>query len=411
MYVENFLDDRETINFDQMPDENGHFGPYGGRFVSETLVYALDQLTSLYERLKDDPEFQAQIDYDLAHYVGRPSPLYFAERWTKNVGGAKIYLKREDLNHTGAHKINSAIGQALLAKYTGKKRVIAETGAGQHGVATATVAARLGLECHIFMGEEDIRRQSLNVYRMKLLGATVIPVTSGSRTLKDALNEALRDWVSNVDDTFYIIGTCCGPHPYPEIVRNFQSIMGREAREQSLAQTGNLPDALVACVGGGSNAIGLFHPFLNDQTVEMYGVEAGGFGVSTGKHAAPLNDGIPGVLHGNRTYLMEDENGQIIETHSISAGLDYPGVGPEHSWLKDLGRVNYVTVDDDEAMSAFYSLTQTEGIIPALETSHAIAYAEKLAASMGPDQMIIINLSGRGDKDILTVAEIDGISL
>ena len=411
MYVENFSDDRESINFDQMPDENGHFGPYGGRFVSETLVYALDQLTSLYERLKDDPEFQAQIDYDLAHYVGRPSPLYFAERWTKNVGGAKIYLKREDLNHTGAHKINSAIGQALLAKYTGKKRVIAETGAGQHGVATATVAARLGLECHIFMGEEDILRQSLNVYRMKLLGATVIPVTSGSRTLKDALNEALRDWVSNVDDTFYIIGTCCGPHPYPEIVRNFQSIMGREAREQSLAQTGNLPDALVACVGGGSNAIGLFHPFLKDQTVEMYGVEAGGFGVSTGKHAAPLNDGIPGVLHGNRTYLMEDENGQIIETHSISAGLDYPGVGPEHSWLKDLGRVNYVTVDDDEAMSAFYSLTQTEGIIPALETSHAIAYAEKLAASMGPDQMIIINLSGRGDKDILTVAEIDGISL
>ena len=411
MYVENFSDDRETINFDQMPDENGHFGPYGGRFVSETLVYALDQLTSLYEKLKDDPEFQAQIDYDLAHYVGRPSPLYFAERWTKNVGGAKIYLKREDLNHTGAHKINSAIGQALLAKYTGKKRVIAETGAGQHGVATATVAARLGLECHIFMGEEDIQRQSLNVYRMKLLGATVIPVSSGSRTLKDALNEALRDWVSNVDDTFYIIGTCCGPHPYPEIVRNFQSIMGREAREQSLAQTGNLPDALVACVGGGSNAIGLFHPFLKDQSVEMYGVEAGGFGVSTGKHAAPLNDGIPGVLHGNRTYLMEDENGQIIETHSISAGLDYPGVGPEHSWLKDLGRVNYVTVDDDEAMSAFYSLTQTEGIIPALETSHAIAYAEKLAASMGPDQMIIINLSGRGDKDILTVAEIDGISL
>jgi tryptophan synthase beta chain len=409
--VENFSDDCETINFDQMPDENGHFGPYGGRFVSETLVYALDQLTSLYERLKDDPEFQAQIDYDLAHYVGRPSPLYFAERWTKNVGGAKIYLKREDLNHTGAHKINSAIGQALLAKYTGKKRVIAETGAGQHGVATATVAARLGLECHIFMGEEDIQRQSLNVYRMKLLGATVIPVSSGSRTLKDALNEALRDWVSNVDDTFYIIGTCCGPHPYPEIVRNFQSIMGREAREQSLAQTGNLPDALVACVGGGSNAIGLFHPFLKDQSVEMYGVEAGGFGVSTGKHAAPLNDGIPGVLHGNRTYLMEDENGQIIETHSISAGLDYPGVGPEHSWLKDLGRVNYVTVDDDEAMSAFYSLTQTEGIIPALETSHAIAYAEKLAASMGPDQMIIINLSGRGDKDILTVAEIDGISL
>jgi len=400
-----------SVNFDQMPDENGHFGPYGGRFVSETLVYALDQLTSLYERLKDDPEFQAQIDYDLAHYVGRPSPLYFAERWTKKIGGAQLYLKREDLNHTGAHKINSAIGQALLAKYTGKKRIIAETGAGQHGVATATVAARLGLECHIFMGEEDIRRQSLNVYRMKLLGATVVPVTSGSKTLKDALNEALRDWVSNVDDTFYIIGTCCGPHPYPEIVRNFQSVMGREARQQSLVQTGKLPDALVACVGGGSNAIGLFHPFLNDKSVAMHGVEAGGFGVASGKHAAPLNDGVPGVLHGNRTYLMEDENGQIIETHSISAGLDYPGVGPEHSWLKDLGRVNYVTVNDDEAMAAFYTLTQIEGIIPALETSHAIAYAEKLAKTMNSDQTIIINLSGRGDKDILTVAEIDGISL
>ncbi|MFT7267705.1 MAG: tryptophan synthase beta chain [Porticoccus sp.] len=400
-----------SVNFDQMPDESGHFGPYGGRFVSETLVYALDQLTSLYKRLKDDPEFQAQIDYDLAHYVGRPSPLYFAERWTKKIGGAQLYLKREDLNHTGAHKINSAIGQALLAKYTGKKRIIAETGAGQHGVATATVAARLGLECHIFMGEEDIRRQSLNVYRMKLLGATVVPVTSGSKTLKDALNEALRDWVSNVDDTFYIIGTCCGPHPYPEIVRNFQSVMGREARQQSLVQTSKLPDALVACVGGGSNAIGLFHPFLNDTSVAMYGVEAGGFGVASGKHAAPLNDGIPGVLHGNRTYLMEDENGQIIETHSISAGLDYPGVGPEHSWLKDLGRVNYVTVNDDEAMAAFYTLTQIEGIIPALETSHAIAYAEKLAKTMDSDQTIIINLSGRGDKDILTVAEIDGISL
>lgn len=409
--MDNRIDEKVSINFDQMPDENGHFGPYGGRFVSETLVYALDQLTSLYERLKDDPEFQAQIDYDLAHYVGRPSPLYFAERWTKNIGGAKIYLKREDLNHTGAHKINSAIGQALLAKHTGKKRIIAETGAGQHGVATATVAARLGLKCDIFMGEEDIRRQALNVYRMKLLGASVIPVTSGSKTLKDALNEALRDWVSNVDDTFYIIGTCCGPHPYPEIVRNFQSIMGREAREQSLIQTGKLPDALVACVGGGSNAIGLFHPFLKDESVKMYGVEAGGFGVATGKHAAPLNDGIPGVLHGNRTYLMEDENGQIIETHSISAGLDYPGVGPEHSWLKDLGRVNYVAVNDDEAMAAFYTLTQTEGIIPALETSHAIAYAEKLASTMKPDQTIIINLSGRGDKDILTVAEIDGISL
>jgi len=365
----------------------------------------------LYAKLKDDPEFQAQIDYDLAHYVGRPSPLYFAERWSKKIGGAQIYLKREDLNHTGAHKINNTIGQALLAKHTGKKRVIAETGAGQHGVAAATVAARLGLECDVFMGEEDIRRQALNVYRMKLLGAKVIPVTSGSRTLKDALNEALRDWVSNVDDTFYIIGTCAGPHPYPEIVRNFQSVIGREARQQSLVQTGKLPDALVACVGGGSNAIGLFHPFLKDESVAMFGVEAGGFGLDTGKHAAPLNAGIPGVLHGNRTYLMEDENGQIIETHSISAGLDYPGVGPEHSWLKDLGRVNYVAINDDEAMAAFYNLTQVEGIIPALETSHALAYAEKLASTMNQDQTIIVNLSGRGDKDILTVAEMDGISL
>ena len=402
---------KSPTNFDQMPDNDGHFGPYGGRFVSETLVYALDQLTLLYAKLKDDPEFQSQIDYDLAHYVGRPSPLYFAERWSKKIGGAQIYLKREDLNHTGAHKINNTIGQALLAKHTGKKRVIAETGAGQHGVAAATVAARLGLECDVFMGEEDIRRQALNVYRMKLLGAKVIPVTSGSRTLKDALNEALRDWVSNVDDTFYIIGTCAGPHPYPEIVRNFQSVIGREARQQSLVQTGKLPDALVACVGGGSNAIGLFHPFLKDKSVAMFGVEAGGFGLDTGKHAAPLNAGIPGVLHGNRTYLMEDENGQIIETHSISAGLDYPGVGPEHSWLKDLGRVNYVAINDDEAMAAFYNLTQVEGIIPALETSHALAYAEKLASTMNQDQTIIINLSGRGDKDILTVAEMDGISL
>jgi len=402
---------KSSTNFDQMPDNDGHFGPYGGRFVSETLVYALDQLTLLYAKLKDDPEFQSQIDYDLAHYVGRPSPLYFAERWSKKIGGAQIYLKREDLNHTGAHKINNTIGQALLAKHTGKKRVIAETGAGQHGVAAATVAARLGLECDVFMGEEDIRRQALNVYRMKLLGAKVIPVTSGSRTLKDALNEALRDWVSNVDDTFYIIGTCAGPHPYPEIVRNFQSVIGREARQQSLVQTGKLPDALVACVGGGSNAIGLFHPFLKDKSVAMFGVEAGGFGLDTGKHAAPLNAGIPGVLHGNRTYLMEDENGQIIETHSISAGLDYPGVGPEHSWLKDLGRVNYVAINDDEAMAAFYNLTQVEGIIPALETSHALAYAEKLASTMNQDQTIIINLSGRGDKDILTVAEMDGISL
>lgn len=401
----------KAVDYSQVPDARGHFGLYGGRFVSETLIYALDELEALYRRLKDDPEFQAQIDYDLAYYVGRPSPLYFAERWTKETGGAKLYLKREDLNHTGAHKINNTIGQALLAKHTGKKRVIAETGAGQHGVATATVAARLGLECHVFMGEEDIHRQSLNVYRMKLLGAEVIPVTSGSKTLKDAMNEALRDWVTNVDDTFYIIGTCAGPHPYPELVRDFQSVIGREARKQSLAQAGKLPDALVACVGGGSNAIGLFHPFLEDESVAMYGVEAGGFGLETGKHAAPLNDGIPGVLHGNRTYLMEDENGQIIETHSISAGLDYPGVGPEHSWLKDIGRVNYVAIDDDEAMAAFRNLTKVEGIMPALESSHAVAYAEKLAREMDPDQMIIVNLSGRGDKDILTVAEIDGITV
>ena len=401
----------KAIDYGQVPDARGHFGPYGGRFVSETLIHALDELEALYRRLKDDPEFQAQIDYDLAHYVGRPSPLYFAERWTKETGGAQLYLKREDLNHTGAHKINNTIGQALLAKHTGKKRVIAETGAGQHGVATATVAARLGLECHVFMGEDDIHRQSLNVYRMKLLGATVVPVTSGSKTLKDAMNEAMRDWVTNVDNTFYIIGTCAGPHPYPELVRNFQSVIGREARQQSLAQAGKLPDALVACVGGGSNAIGLFHPFLEDESVAMYGVEAGGFGLATGKHAAPLNDGIPGVLHGNRTYLMEDENGQIIETHSISAGLDYPGVGPEHAWLKDIGRVTYVTIDDDEAMAAFRNLTKVEGIMPALESSHAVAYAEKLAREMDPDQMIIVNLSGRGDKDILTVAEIDGITV
>ena len=402
---------KQAVNYNQVPDARGHFGPYGGRFVSETLIHALDELESLYRRLKDDPKFQAEIDYDLAHYVGRPSPLYFAERWTKETGGAQLYLKREDLNHTGAHKINNTIGQALLAKHTGKKRIIAETGAGQHGVATATVAARLGLECHVFMGEEDVHRQSLNVYRMKLLGAEVIPVTSGSKTLKDAMNEAMRDWVTNVDNTFYIIGTCAGPHPYPELVRNFQSIIGREARQQSLDQVGKLPDALVACVGGGSNAIGLFHPFLEDESVAMYGVEAGGFGLASGKHAAPLNDGIPGVLHGNRTYLMEDENGQIIETHSISAGLDYPGVGPEHSWLKDIGRVNYVTIDDDEAMAAFRNLTKVEGIMPALESSHAVAYAEKLARQMDPDQMIVVNLSGRGDKDILTVAEIDGITV
>lgn len=401
----------ETPDFNSMPDASGHFGAYGGRFVSETLIYALDQLCDIYNRLKSDPAFVAEFDRDMAHYVGRPSPLYFAERWTQKVGGAQLFLKREDLNHTGAHKVNNTIGQALLAKHTGKKRVIAETGAGQHGVATATVAARLGLECVVYMGSEDIKRQSLNVYRMKLLGATVVPVTSGSKTLKDAMNEAMRDWVTNVDNTFYIIGTAAGPHPYPQLVRDFQSIIGREARAQCLAQTGRLPDALVACVGGGSNAIGLFHPFLNDASVAMYGVEAGGLGVATGKHAAPLTDGSPGILHGNRTYLMADENGQILETHSVSAGLDYPGVGPEHSWLKDVGRVNYVAITDDEAMDGFRRLTRIEGIMPALESSHAVAYGEKLAAQLPKDAIIIVNLSGRGDKDILTVAKLDGIEV
>ena len=395
----------------QVPDEHGRFGIYGGKFVAETLMSALAELESLYNDLKDDPVFLREFDLDLAHYVGRPSPLYEAARWSDMIGGGRIYLKREDLNHTGAHKVNNTIGQALLAKYMGKERVIAETGAGQHGVASATVAARLGLECNVFMGEEDVRRQALNVYRMKLLGAEVIPVTSGSRTLKDAMNEALRDWVTNVDNTFYIIGTVAGPHPYPMLVRDFQSVIGREARAQSLAMTGKLPDALVACVGGGSNAIGLFHPFLGDSEVAMYGVEAGGKGVETGEHAAPLSAGIPGVLHGNRTYLMQDENGQIMHTHSVSAGLDYPGVGPEHAWLKDIGRVNYVDATDTEALAAFHRVTRVEGIMPALETAHALAYAEKLAAEMTPDQHIIVNLSGRGDKDILTVAEIDGIDL
>ncbi len=395
----------------QVPDEHGRYGIYGGKFVAETLMSALGELEALYNHLKDDPVFLREFDLDLAHYVGRPSPLYEAARWSDMIGGARIYLKREDLNHTGAHKVNNTIGQALLAKYMGKNRVIAETGAGQHGVASATVAARLGLECHVFMGAEDVKRQSLNVYRMKLLGAQVIPVTSGSKTLKDAMNEALRDWVTNVDNTFYIIGTVAGPHPYPMLVRDFQSVIGREARAQSLAMTGKLPDALVACVGGGSNAIGLFHPFLSDNEVAMYGVEAGGKGVETGEHAAPLSAGIPGVLHGNRTYLMQDENGQIMHTHSVSAGLDYPGVGPEHSWLKDIGRVDYVDATDTEALAAFHRVTRVEGIMPALETAHALAYAEKLAAEMTPDQHIIVNLSGRGDKDILTVAEIDGIDL
>jgi tryptophan synthase beta chain len=394
-----------------VPDAQGRFGDYGGKYVAETLMSALAELEQLYRSLRDDPAFQREFDEDLAHYVGRPSPLYEAKRLSDEIGGGRIFLKREDLNHTGAHKVNNTIGQALLAKHMGKKRVIAETGAGQHGVASATVAARLGLECHVFMGEEDVRRQSLNVYRMKLLGAEVIPVTSGSRTLKDAMNEALRDWVTYVDNTFYIIGTVAGPHPYPMLVRDFQSVIGREARAQCLAMNGKLPDALVACVGGGSNAIGLFHPFLADESVAMYGVEAGGHGVESGEHAAPLSAGVPGVLHGNRTYLMQDEDGQIMHTHSVSAGLDYPGVGPEHSWLKDIGRVNYVAANDDEALAAFHRMTRVEGIMPALETAHALAYAEKLAAQMTPDQHIVVNLSGRGDKDILTVAALDGISV
>lgn len=397
--------------YEQLPTADGHFGPYGGRFVAETLMDALDQLDALYSSLKNDEQFLKEFDYDLKHYVGRPSPLYFAERLTREFGGAQIFLKREDLNHTGAHKINNTIGQALLAKHTGKTRVIAETGAGQHGVATATIAARLGMKCEVYMGSEDVKRQKPNVYRMKLLGAEVIPVTSGSRTLKDAMNEAMRDWVTNVDDTFYIIGTVAGPHPYPQLVRDFQSVIGREAKQQCRDMTGKLPDALVACVGGGSNAIGLFHPFLDDDSVAMYGVEAGGLGVETGKHAAPLTVGIPGVLHGNRTYLMENDDGQIMETHSISAGLDYPGVGPEHAWLKDIGRVNYVAINDDEALKAFHRLCLIEGIIPALESSHAVAYAEKLAPTMASDQIIIINLSGRGDKDLYTVADLDGVTI
>ena len=395
----------------QLPDENGHFGQFGGRFVSETLMGALEELEEVYRKLSNDPDFQEEFDKDLAHYVGRPSPLYFAERLTDKVGGAKIYLKREDLNHTGAHKVNNTIGQALLAKFMGKPRVIAETGAGQHGVASATVAARLGLECKVYMGEEDVRRQALNVYRMKLLGAEVIPVTSGTKTLKDAMNEAMRDWVTNVDNTFYIIGTAAGPHPYPMLVRDFQCVIGRETKQQCMNQIGRLPDAVVACVGGGSNAIGMFHPFIEDESVRMIGVEAGGHGVETGEHAAPLSDGRPGVLHGMRTYLMEDNNGQIIGTHSVSAGLDYPGVGPEHSYLKDINRAEYVAINDDEALEAFRTLTQVEGIMPALESAHAVAYAMKMAKEMSPDQVIVVNLSGRGDKDILTVAELDGIEM
>jgi len=400
-----------TASSGALPDERGHFGKYGGRFVSETLMAPLDELNAAYQKYMCDPEFQAELDRDLAHFVGRPSPLYFAERWSSMTGGARIYLKREDLNHTGAHKINNTVGQALLARRMGKTRIIAETGAGQHGVASATVAARMGVECVVYMGAEDIERQAINVYRMRLLGATVVSVESGSRTLKDALNEAMRDWVTNIDNTFYIIGTVAGPHPYPAMVRDFQAIIGRETRQQILAMEGRLPDALVACVGGGSNAIGLFHPFIDDNEVAIYGVEAGGDGVETGRHAAPLCAGSPGVLHGNRTYLMEDRDGQIIETHSISAGLDYPGVGPEHAWLKDSGRATYVAIKDSEAMSAFHSLTRTEGIMPALETSHALAYAEKLAAGMDKEQIIVVNLSGRGDKDVNTVAALEGLKL
>lgn len=401
----------EQNNSINVPDANGHFGIHGGRFVSETLMGALEELEALYERLSKDPDFQAEFDKDLAHYVGRPSPLYHAERLSAHCGGAQIWLKREDLNHTGAHKVNNTIGQALLAKYMGKPRVIAETGAGQHGVASATVAARLGLECKVYMGEEDVRRQALNVYRMRLLGAEVIPVTSGTRTLKDAMNEAMRDWVTNVDNTYYIIGTAAGPHPYPKLVRDFQAVIGRETKQQSMAQIGRLPDAVVACVGGGSNAIGMFYPFMDDTETRMIGVEAGGFGLETGQHAAPLTAGRPGVLHGMRTYLMEDDAGQILGTHSVSAGLDYPGVGPEHSYLKDIGRAEYVAATDDEAMDAFRKLTQIEGIMPALESAHAVAYAMKMAKEMSPDQVIVVNLSGRGDKDIHTVAQIDGIEM
>jgi len=398
-------------NATDLPDASGHFGRYGGRFVSETLMEPLDALCEAYESYRNDPEFIQELDVDLQQYVGRPSPLYFAQRWTEYLGGAQIYLKREDLNHTGAHKVNNTIGQALLARRMGKTRIIAETGAGQHGVASATVAARLGLECVVYMGAEDIKRQSINVYRMRLLGAEVRAVESGSKTLKDALNEAMRDWVTNVDDTFYIIGTVAGPHPYPAMVRDFQAIIGREARQQCQDQTGRLPDTLIACVGGGSNAIGLFYPFLQDKNVSMVGVEAAGEGLASGRHAAPLCAGKPGVLHGNRTYLMEDPDGQIIETHSISAGLDYPGVGPEHAWLKDAGRVNYVAVTDAEALAAFHDLTKIEGIIPALESSHALAYATKVAPNMSKDKIIVVNLSGRGDKDIHTVAALEGIKV
>jgi tryptophan synthase beta chain len=394
-----------------LPDARGHFGPYGGVFVSETLVQALDELRNAYARYRRDPDFQAEIAYELKHYVGRPSPVYHARRWSERFGGAQVYLKREDLNHTGAHKINNVIGQALLARRMGKPRVIAETGAGMHGVAAATIAARYGMECVVYMGTEDVKRQVQNVYRMKLLGATVVPVESGSKTLKDALNEAMRDWVTHVDRTFYIIGTVAGPHPYPMMVRDFQTVIGREARSQIQEFAGRLPDAVLACVGGGSNAIGIFYPFIPDENVRLIGVEAAGHGLESGKHAATLCAGRPGVLHGNRTYLLQDENGQIIETHSISAGLDYPGVGPEHAWLKESGRAEYVAITDEEALQAFHDLCRLEGIIPALESAHALAYAAKIAPRMRKDQILLVNLSGRGDKDMHTVAEKSGIKI
>jgi len=392
-----------------LPDERGHFGRYGGVFVAETLVHALDELRRAYERCRKDPEFVAEFEYELKHYVGRPTPVYHARRLSDRLGGAQIYIKREDLNHTGAHKINNTIGQALVAKRMGKPRVIAETGAGMHGVAAATVAARYGMECVVYMGSEDIRRQAQNVYRMKLLGATVVPVESGSKTLKDALNEAMRDWVTNIDNTFYILGTVAGPHPYPMMVRDFQSVIGKECLQQMPEMCGRQPDAVIACVGGGSNAMGIFYPYIPNEAVKLIGVEAGGFGIASGKHAASLCAGRPGVLHGNRTYLLQDEHGQIVETHSIAAGLDYPGVGPEHAWLKDTGRAQYVTVDDADALAAFSDLCHCEGIIPALESAHALAYAAKIAPTLARDKILLVNLSGRGDKDMHTVAEKSGI--
>ncbi len=392
-----------------LPDARGHFGPYGGTFVAETLIEALDELKRAYAAAKADPAFKAEFEYELKHYVGRPSPIYHAKRWSEQLGGAQIYLKREDLNHTGAHKVNNCIGQAMLARRMGKPRVIAETGAGQHGVATATVAARYGMECVVYMGSEDIKRQAANVYRMKLLGASVVPVESGSKTLKDALNEAMRDWVTNIGNTFYIIGTVAGPHPYPMMVRDFQSVIGEECRVQMPELAGRQPDYVIACVGGGSNAMGIFYDYIPDEAVKLVGVEAAGFGLDTGHHAASLIAGRPGVLHGNRTYLLQDENGQIIETHSISAGLDYPGVGPEHAWLKDSHRAEYVAVTDDEALAAFHALCRNEGIIPALESAHALAHAARLAPTLPKDKLLLVNLSGRGDKDMHTVAEKSGI--